>query len=287
MELLIAQEIGYCYGVKDAIEKVIKVAKDLGTEVHTYGPIIHNPVAVEELKSKYNIISIKQLDEQKVNTLAIRAHGIAPKVYKSFVEKGINIIDTTCPFVKKTQELARKLVEEGYFVIIFGKKKHPEVEGIAGHVEDQCLLVQTEGDLAALNPKKKIGIVFQSTITVDDVAELIPKIINMAKEVKIHKTICGVTIRRQKQAREIAEKVDLMIVIGGKNSSNTTKLSNVCKETGVNTVQIEYPHEAKDLNFANAASIGVITGTSSPQNVIDDIIKEIEIKVQAVEIAQG
>lgn len=284
MKLIVAKEIGYCYGVKDAIEEVIRVSKKVESEVNTFGPLIHNPKAVEELKEKHNISAISDITEMKGNTLAIRAHGISPKVYDSFVEKGIKIIDTTCPFVKKTQEIARQLVKEGYFVIILGKKKHPEVVGIAGHVEDNCLIVEKEEDLDVLNKTKKIGIVFQSTITVGDVDELIPKIIERAKEIKIHKTICGVTIRRQSQAREIAKQVDLMLVIGGKNSSNTTKLAHICEKEGVTTIQIEYPHEIKELNFDSINSIGVTTGTSTPQNVIDNILEEIKTKAEDIEL---
>ena len=280
MKLVVAQEIGYCYGVKDAIDEVVEMSKKTDSEVHTYGPLIHNPKAVNELKEKYNISSIEDIDELKGNTLAIRAHGIPPKVLESFLDRGINVIDTTCPFVRKTQNIARKLMDEGYFVIILGKKKHPEVVGIAGHVEGNCLLVEKEGDLETLTRKKKIGIVFQSTITVEDMGHLIPKIAEYAKELKIHSTICDVTSRRQIEAREIAKQVDYMVVIGGKNSSNTTKLAQICQKEGVETVQVEFSHEIKDLDFGAVSSIGVTTGTSTPQNVINDILNEIRKKTQ-------
>ncbi|MDH4128777.1 MAG: 4-hydroxy-3-methylbut-2-enyl diphosphate reductase [Spirochaetota bacterium] len=278
MKIIVAKDIGYCYGVKDAIDDVVEASKVLNDVVHTYGPLIHNPKAVQELKDNYNILSITELSELKGNTLAIRAHGIPPKVLESFIDQGVNVIDATCPFVRKTQNIARQLMEDGYFVIILGKRKHPEVVGIAGHVEGHCLIVEKEEDLNSLTRKKKIGIVFQSTITMDDAAHLIPKIIDQAKEIKIHKTICGVTIKRQQEAKNIANQVDFMIVIGGKNSSNTTKLAQICEKEGVKTVQVESPLEIKDLDFTNVASVGVTTGTSTPKNAIDEILEEINKK---------
>ncbi len=278
MNIIIAKEIGYCYGVKDAFDKVIEVAKNLKTEVHTFGPLIHNPSAVRELTSKYNISVIDNINELKSNTMAIRAHGISPKMYNSFESKGINIIDTTCPFVKRTQKLVKNLAHDGYFVIILGKKQHPEVVGIAGQIEEQCLAVENEGDLKPLTKKKKIAVVFQSTIILEDVAHLFPIIIDFAKEVKICKTICGVTIKRQSEAKAISKQVDLMIVIGSKNSSNTTKLYIICRNQGVKTIQIEKPNEIQNIDFSNIMSIGITTGTSTPKNIIDDIIKEINKK---------
>lgn len=278
MKLIVAEEIGYCYGVKDAIDEVVNHSKTIDGEVHTFGPLIHNPRAVNELSERYNITSIEDIEELRSNTLAIRAHGIPPKVLDSFLDRGINIIDTTCPFVRKTQNIARQLVEDGYFVIILGKKKHPEVVGIAGHVEGNSLIVQNEEDLKTLTRKRKIGIVFQSTITVEDVGHLIPKIVEYSKEIKIRTTICDVTIRRQEEARTLSKNVDFMIVIGGKNSSNTTKLAQICEKEGVKTVQIEHPYEIAELDFKGIESVGVTTGTSTPQNVIDDILDEIRKK---------
>lgn len=283
MKLVVAKKIGYCYGVRDALDKVIKASEESNNDgVHTYGPIIHNPKAVHELKKNKNITPILSLDELKSNTLAIRAHGIPPKMLDSFLKSGINVIDTTCPFVRKTQNIARKLLNEGYFVIILGKKKHPEVVGIAGHVENHHLIVEKEEDLETLTRKRKIGIVFQSTITVNDVGHLIPKIAAFSKELKIHTTICDITIKRQEEAREISKNVDFMIVVGGKNSSNTTKLAQVCEREGVKTVQIEDSCEIQNLDFNNVNSIGVTTGTSTPQDVIEGILVEIKKKVAQV-----
>ncbi len=276
MKLLVAQDIGYCYGVKDAIDEVVDAS--IHSKIDTFGPLIHNPTAIDELTEKYNINTITDIDDLRGNTLAIRAHGVPPKTLESFLSKGIEIIDTTCPFVRKTQNIAKQFMKDGYFVIILGKKKHPEVVGIAGHVEDHCLVVEKEGDLTGLARKNKIAIVFQSTITVDDVGHLIPKIVECAKEVTIRSTICDITSRRQTEARDLAKQVDYMIVVGGKNSSNTKKLADICRNEGVKTVQIEYPSELKDLSFEGIESIGLTTGTSTPQTVIDAVLNEIKGK---------
>ncbi len=278
MKLLVAQDIGYCYGVKDAIDEVVEASIHSDEKVDTFGPLIHNSSAIQELTDKYNINTITDIHDMRGNTLAVRAHGIPPKTLSSFLDQGIQIIDTTCPFVRKTQNIARQLMEDGYFIIILGKKKHPEVVGIAGHVEDHCLVVENEEDLQGLGRKNKIAIVFQSTITVDDVGHLIPRIIEHAKEVKIRSTICDITSRRQAEARELAKQVDYMIVVGGKNSSNTRKLADICRNEGVQTVQIEYPSELKALSFEGIESIGLTTGTSTPQTAIDAILNEIKNK---------
>ncbi|GMT48992.1 MAG: 4-hydroxy-3-methylbut-2-enyl diphosphate reductase [bacterium] len=282
MKLLVAQDIGYCYGVKDAIDEVVDAS--IHSRIDTFGPLIHNSSAIHELTEKHDINTITDIDDLRGNTLAIRAHGIPPKTLKSFLDQGIEIIDTTCPFVRKTQNIARQFMEDGYFVIILGKKKHPEVVGIAGHVEDHCLVVEKEGDLEGLSRKNKIAIVFQSTITVDDVGHLIPKIVERAKEVKIRSTICDITSKRQAEARELARQVDYMIVVGGKNSSNTRKLADICRNEGVKTVQIEYPSELKNLSFEGIEFIGLTTGTSTPQTAIDAIFNEIKEKTQAIAI---
>ena len=281
MKLVVAKEIGYCYGVDDAIEDVVNASKNLdkGHKMYTYGPLIHNVEAIGELKEKYNISSIEeatQIPDQ--STLAIRAHGIAPKTLETFLAKDVQVIDATCPFVKKTHKIARRLVEEGYFVIILGKKKHPEVIGIAGHVETQCLVVEKEQDLEGFKRKRKIGIVFQSTIMIADFEHLIPKILNFSKEVKIHPTICDVTIKRQKEALEIANQVQYMVVIGGKNSSNTMKLVQLCRSQHVCTVQLEKASEVQYLDFKGIEAIGVTTGTSTPQKTIDEILEAIKNK---------
>ena len=285
MKIIVAKDIGYCYGVKDAIDVVVETSINSSDLIQTYGPLIHNPRTIQELKDKYNITSISEVSELKANILAIRAHGIPPKVLNSFLDKDIKVIDATCPFVRNTQKLAHQLMIDGYFVIILGKRKHPEVVGIAGHVENNCLIVEKEEDLKSLTRKKKIGIVFQSTITIDDAGHLIPMIIEFAKEIKIHKTICGVTIKRQQEAKDIANQVDFMIVIGGKNSSNTTKLAQICEKEGVKTAQVESPHDIKELDFSNVNSVGVTTGTSTPKDAIDEILEEIKINFSQITIA--
>ena len=280
MKLLVAKEIGYCYGVEDAIEDVVNVSlEDEEQKIYTYGSLIHNSDAILELEEKYNIKAIQDVEDMNgVGKLAIRAHGIAPRKLDSFIDRGIEVIDATCPFVKKTHKIAKNLMEKGYFIVILGKKKHPEVIGIAGHVEDQSIVIEKEEDLKKLKRKRKIGIVFQSTTTVSDFEDIILKIFNYSREVRIYTTICDVTIKRQKEAKKIAKEVDYMIIIGGKDSSNTMKLVKLCREQGVCSVQVEKAEEVEELDFSGVNLVGLTTGTSTPQKTIDEILKSIHKK---------
>lgn len=276
MKILLAKEIGYCYGVRDAVRDVVRSVQEEGKDVRTLGPLMHNPVAVRDLQEQYNVSSVQEISEFDGQVLAIRAHGVDPKALTPFMERGIEILDATCPFVKKTHKLARKLLEEEYFVVILGKKKHPEVIGIAGHVEGNCLVIQTKEDLQNLRRKKKIGMVFQSTVTLEDFSDLIIEIAKRTRELKIYPTICDVTTRRQTEAQDMARKVDRMIVVGGENSSNTLKLVDLCKKEGTETVQIQTAEQLSSLSFEAIDSVGLITGTSTPQLVVDEIVSALE-----------
>ncbi len=275
MELIIANEIGYCYGVEHAIARVIDESKNNDHSVYTYGQLIHNPIAVEELEKKYNIFSSDINDVPAGSVLAIRAHGISPVELEKLHTQGYKIIDTTCPFVKKTQQIATELVEDGYFVIIIGKKKHPEVKGIAGHVLGNSLIVENINDLVGLPTDKKIGVVFQSTITVEENEEILNVLKSRVEKLKIIETICGVTKKRQKAVETLSRLSDLIVVIGGKNSSNTKKLAEKCEKKGTNTIQIEEYSDLSCINLNIYNRIGIITGTSTPLSLIESIVEKI------------
>lgn len=281
MNLYIPKEIGYCYGVRQAINKVIEVAQNSFEPIYSYGPLIHNPQAIEELTNTYNIIPTEDINQVHGKTLAIRAHGISPADKEIIENQVFSIIDTTCPFVRKTQLIAVDLVKDGYFVFILGQKKHPEVIGILGHIPDNAIIVQNEADLKQVPPlssEQKIGIIFQSTITYEEMLPVIDRIKSDYDNVKIVKTICGVTKKRQQAVQNLAKLVQLMIVVGGKNSSNTKKLYESCIALSCDAIKIENCVEILDFDFSPYNKLGLITGTSTPNEVIDEVIDFIKEK---------
>lgn len=284
-KLVLANQTGFCYGVRDAIKAIKDQSKNLskGERIETLGPIIHNNEAIKEIEDTHSIRIIDSLSQIQEKRVAIRAHGAGPEVYEQLKKKDIQIIDTTCPFVLKTQKVGMSLLEEGYFVIILGKKNHPEVTAIKQYLNDKSLVIQTTDDLKFFPRRKKIGVIFQSTVTVDDFSSIIIHIINNSKEVKVNPTICGVTTRRQVEINSLAKKVDYMIIVGGNNSSNTKKLFQLSQKISP-SIQIEKPSEVFNINFSSFDTIGLISGTSTSSSLLEKIIINIKTKIPNIKI---
>lgn len=277
LNIKMAKHAGACYGVEMAFDAVIdasKKAKEGGT-VHTLGQIIHNKQAVEWLQRDYGVSAIATLDEADSGTVIIRSHGAPPKVFEEAKGKGLNIIDATCPFVLRSQEHARDLVTEGYFLVVLGEKKHPEVIGIVAQVPGRAVAIETLEDLNQVELPNKIGVVLQSTQKIEKFNEIILTLFHRCHEVKIRKTICNVVARHQKSATELAKEVDLMIVIGGKNSANTKELAMISREMGAKTYHIETAEEIKEEWFDGSQNVGVTAGTSTPSFIIESILKRL------------
>ena len=286
MNIKMAKHAGACYGVEMAFDAVRDTAgqTDQPEKVHTLGQIIHNAQAVEWLKKDYGVSAIKSLDEVTDGTVIIRSHGANPETFKKAKDKGLNVVDATCPFVVRSQEHAKALLEEGYFVLVLGEKNHPEVIGILGQVEGRGAAVETVDDLNQLDLPNKVGVVLQSTQKIDKFNEIILSLYARCYEVKIRKTICNVVARHQKSATELACEVNVMIVIGGKNSANTKELAMISQEGGAKTYHIETSDEIKEEWFINCEDVGITAGTSTPSFIIESIIarlKKIQSKVPA------
>lgn len=280
MEIKIAKETGYCYGVRDAVDMAIDESeKGLGKRVYTLGPVIHNPDTIEMLENQYNVHAVDSIEQiaEPGATVVIRTHGTTPEKARGLVEAGFNVHDATCPFVLKTQRKAREFAAEGYHLVILGHRSHPELVGIAGQVPDRCTIIDKKEDLKDLKRHLKIAVLFQSTVTFDDYAWAIPEIAAKCYELRVLQTICGVTITRQKRTDEVAREVDLMIVIGGKNSSNTKKLVDVSRKY-VRTVHIEEPGEVDSIDFAGIERVGIGTGTSTPEFLVDELVERLKAK---------
>ncbi|HXG61512.1 MAG TPA: 4-hydroxy-3-methylbut-2-enyl diphosphate reductase [Planctomycetota bacterium] len=280
MEIRIAKEIGYCYGVRDAVDMAIDEAdKAGGAKVYTFGPIIHNHHTIDMLRDAHNVHTVQSMEEigEKGATVVIRTHGTTPARMKELVEAGFNVKDATCPFVLKTQRKAREFAAEGYHIVILGHRNHPEVVGIAGQVPDRHTIVDTREDLEKVGRHLKIAALFQSTVTFEDYAWAIPLLAAKCYEFKLLQTICGVTITRQKRTAEVARDVDLMIIIGGKNSSNTKKLVDVSRPY-CRTVHIEEPEEIDGVDLSGVRRVGISTGTSTPEFLVDALVERLRAR---------
>ena len=271
LEIFLAEYLGFCYGVKRAI-KIARANAD--GKCCTLGPIIHNPQMVEKLRTE-GVDAAENLSEIDEGTVIIRSHGVGPKVYEEIKAKGLKIVDATCPHVKKAQLSARELVQQGYDVVIVGEKNHPEVKSIFEWAEKRTTIIETVAEAEIFAPCQKLGIVSQTTVSSEHFEKVVLQLLRKSSDIKILRTICTATDQRQKAAMELAEKVDVMIVIGGRNSANTTKLAKLC-EKKCKTYHIETANEISHDWFNQSKKIGITAGASTP----DWIIKEVEIKLR-------
>ena len=276
MEVILAQHLGFCYGVKRAI----KLARDSASPdvcTCTLGPIIHNPQMVEKLASE-GVGMVQTLEEMREGTIIIRSHGVGPQVYRQAEKTGLFMVDATCPHVKKAQLSAQALAEEGYEVILVGEKKHPEVKSIFEWSGHKATVVESVEEARGIQSCARLGIVVQTTFSTEKFKEIALALMDKANDIKIARTICTATDQRQAAAMELASTVDLMLVIGGKNSANTTRLAQLCSEK-CPTRHIETVAELADAWFENVEKVGITAGASTP----DWIIREVYKKVQDME----
>ena len=273
MEVILAEHLGFCYGVKRAI-KIAK--KNAGGKSCTLGPIIHNPQMVERLKSE-GVGMTEDLNSVSEGTIIIRSHGVGPQTYEEIQRRGLNLVDATCTHVKKAQLSAKELADGGYSVVIIGEKKHPEVKSIFEWTNNTATIIENETEAENFAPCQKLGIVSQTTISEEHFNKVILKLLNKSKDIRILRTICTATEQRQKAAMELADKVDVMIVVGGKNSANTTKLAKLCKSK-CRTYHIETAEEISPEWFNQCKKIGITAGASTP----DWIIREVSLKCQRI-----
>ncbi len=288
VEIILAPHAGFCFGVERAIELAEEAAKYTkeGKKVYTFGPLIHNPQEIGRLKNLgINVLeSEEQLDGNTV--LILRSHGIPPQKERELKAKGVKIIDATCPYVKAVHEAAQQLVREGYFVVLVGEKNHPEVIGTWGYLQDvngEGIIVEKIEDLKPALSKTKVGVIAQTTQNEQFFKEVVGELAVWVNELKVINTICNATSVRQEEVRELAPKVDVMIIIGGKNSGNTTRLYRIAKSLNPNSHHIETEGELKEEWFENAKRVGVSAGASTPKWIIERVVNRIREITEGVE----
>lgn len=273
MEVYLAENLGFCYGVKRAIQ-LAEDSVSPDTCSYTLGSIIHNPQMVARLAEE-GIGKIESLDEIQSGTVIVRSHGVGPHVYAEIEEKGLGLVDATCPHVRKAQSAAKQLADDGYQVVIVGDKNHPEVRSILEWAGEGAVAVNTEEEADALPRYSRLGVVSQTTFSGAKFRKIVSKMLDRSSDIRILRTICTATDQRQAAAVKLAGQVDMMIVVGGRNSANTTKLAQLCQEK-CKTYHIETADEVCDEWFATIKKIGITAGASTP----DWIIKEVYEKCQ-------
>lgn len=268
IEIEVARYAGVCYGVERALGMAEKAADEARKPVNTLGPLIHNPLVVNDLES-IGVGTASSVSEVEKGTLIIRAHGVVPSVVEDARTRGLDVLDATCPYVKKVHNAAERLVREGYQLIVVGESGHPEVEGIMGHAGDDAHVVSVPGDLDAIDLSRKVGVVVQTTQTPGALADVVAELSKRTMDLRVINTICSATQERQDSAAELARRVDAMIVVGGKNSGNTRRLAEICTAACPKTHHIEDASEIEAAWFDGASHIGVTAGASTPASHIE------------------
>lgn len=268
IDIEVARYAGVCYGVERALGMAEKAADEACKPVNTLGPLIHNPLVVNDLES-IGVGTASNVSEVEEGTLIIRAHGVVPSVVEDARTRGLDVLDATCPYVKKAHNAAERLVREGYQLIVVGESGHPEVEGIMGHAGDDAHVVSVPGDLDAIDLSRKVGVVVQTTQTPGALADVVAELSKRTMDLRVINTICSATQERQDSAAELARRVDAMIVVGGKNSGNTRRLAEICTAACPKTHHIEDASEIEAAWFDGASHIGVTAGASTPASHIE------------------
>jgi 4-hydroxy-3-methylbut-2-en-1-yl diphosphate reductase len=274
MRVEVAKYAGVCYGVERAL-KLAEEAAVAGGVVHTLGPLIHNPQAVGALRDR-GVIVANTLDDAPEGTLVIRSHGVDPAIIDDARAKGLDVVDATCPHVSKAHEAAEELKRGGYTVVIVGEADHPEVEGIMAHAGGEALVVSTAAELPERLPSRRVGIVVQTTQSLSRLREVVDAILQRASEVRVFNTICSATGKRQQSAQELAENVDVIVVVGGHNSGNTTRLADICLAVNPRVHHVETADELEPSWFEGAQTVGVTAGASTPDEQMQGVIRAIE-----------
>ena len=282
MEVITAKSAGFCFGVKRAVEKVYEVADRKNDPVYTYGPIIHNEEVVKDLEKKG--VSVLETEEELKNltegTVIIRSHGVPRRIYNQIREQGLDYVDVTCPFVLKIHRIVERESKAGRHIVIIGNRTHPEVEGIRGWCKGPSTVIRTkeEAEEFLKNPPEKVCIVSQTTFNYKNFQELVEILAKKRYDRLVLNTIFNATNERQAEAAEIAKTVDAMIVIGGRHSSNTQKLFEICSGECKNTYYIQTLADLDSDRFQSIQCVGITAGASTPNKIIEEVSKHVRIK---------
>ncbi len=284
MKVTIAESAGFCFGVKRAVQMVYDEAEKEGKTVYTMGPIIHNEQVVRDLANR----GVREIDDNLIcvetgkkiepgNVIIVRSHGISKAMHDVLKESGCELVNATCPFVEKIHRIVNEKYEAGFQIVIIGSPDHPEVQGIRGWVQGPCTIVQNpeEAESLSLNKEKPVCVVAQTTFNLEKFRETVEIIEKLGYHVEVKNTICNATRERQAEALDLASQSDVMIVIGGKASSNTQKLYEICKSQCENTYYIQTQDDLVTVDFQPDSCVGITAGASTPNNIIQEVSQHV------------
>lgn len=271
--MTIAEGSGACFGVKRALGIAERALEESRRPLYTLGELIHNPQVVRDLERKGLKIA-RRVSDVRAGTLVIRCHGASSEVHEQARRRGIRVVDATCPFVKKAQELARRLFDGGYSVAIIGDRGHPEVEAISAGVP-RAVVLAGEAEARKLKRIKKLGVVAQTTQSLDTLSGVVSALVGKVAELRVYNTICETTLTRQREALKLAGEVDVMVVVGGRNSANTARLYEICRSRIRRTHWVENATEVKASWFKDAVRAGVTGGASTPDWLVKQVASRI------------
>lgn len=277
MKVLLPEKRGFCFGVQDAVELALRTADETPKgSVFALGPVIHNPQEVARLEEA-GVNQSASLDEVPPgSTLLIRSHGVRPEVYDEAERRGLKVVDATCKLVKRAQKIVRSLHQDGYQVVMIGDAKHPEVVGVVGYSEG-VIVINSPDEVESIPTHSRLGVVAQTTHAPEHVARVVASIVARPfRELKIVSTLCNEVSRRQAAAVELAEKVDVMFILGGLHSANTRQLARLCEEAGTTTYHLETWEQFRPEMVVGKATAGVAAGTSTPEWIIQDFVRRLE-----------
>ena len=274
MEVIVADNAGFCFGVKRAI-KMANDTMDGGGAVKSLGSLIHNPQVVSSFR-KRGLEVVADLDAVDLDdTVIIRSHGVGPELKNKAISLGLTVVDTTCPFVTKAQQYAAKLIAENYKVVMIGDKNHPEVIGVVAHTQNQAIILDSVEEAEKLKFIPRMGVVFQTTHAIGHVQEVVGALLKRGKEVRVFNTLCGATTSMQKTAIELSGEVEAMVIVGGRQSANTAQLAEVCRKVNPRVLMIESAEELHEDWFQGLTRVGVSAGASTPDEVIAEVVERI------------
>ncbi len=274
MEVRIAKTAGFCWGVRRTVDQVMEVAASAGGPVVTLGPVIHNPQAVERMREK-GVGTVSAIAEVGAGTtVVVRTHGAVKSELAAAKERGLEVVDGTCPYVKYPQAMAQRLSKEGYHVVIVGDANHAEVKGVLSYAEGPCTVVKPGGPIPEISARK-VAILAQTTCIGAEFERVVGALALRHKEVRAVNTICSDTDERQGDARQLARDVDAVVVVGGKNSANTRHLAEICRGIQARTWHIETEDELQTEWFEGCRVVGISAGASTPDWVVEGVAERL------------
>ncbi|HEX5328776.1 4-hydroxy-3-methylbut-2-enyl diphosphate reductase [Sulfuricurvum sp.] len=272
MKIVLAESYGFCFGVKRAI----KIAEENRNSA-TYGPLIHNANEIDRLKNDFNVALSENLNSFRAgDTAVIRTHGIPKQELSTLNERHVNVVDATCPYVTKPQQICEEMSAQGYDIVIFGDEAHPEIKGVKSYAIGNVFVVNSPDEIEGLRLRERVATVAQTTRKIEEYQQIVGKLMAKHKEVRVFNTICNATFDNQDAVRDLAQQADVMIVIGGKNSSNTKQLHSIAKEYCPDSYHIESQDDLDAGWFSGKHFCGISAGASTPDWIIDDVVAAIE-----------